>query len=89
MIAELISVRAASFSHLAMSLHLLRLRDTLYSTLPALKSTTYDPASVAVGAGSTLYSAVRGESEDPEAAARQAEVESEGELSCIELKNGS
>lgn len=66
-----------------MSLHLLRLRDTLYSTLPALNSSTYDPTSVAVAAGSTLYSAVRGESEDPEAAARQAEEESEGELGCV------
>lgn len=48
-----------------MSIHLLRLRDSLYLSLPALSpSASYDPSSVSIGTGTTIYSAVRGEQAD-------------------------
>ncbi len=59
-----------------MSIHLLRLRDTLYSSLPSSSPTaSYDPASISIGTGTTIYSTVRGD--QPELAAA---VEAESKL---------
>ena len=43
--------------------HLLKVRDVLFSNLPTLASTacTYDPTSVAIAPGMSLFSKVRGE----------------------------
>lgn len=64
----------ASFSPIASSLHLVRFRDTLYASLPTLSSNaSYDPTSIAIGAGATLYTAVRGEAPVTEAAAEETD----------------
>lgn len=56
-----------------MSLHLLRIRDTLYTSLPALVSgAVYDPNSLHVSAGGSLYLDVRGK-EVPEGEAGSVE----------------
>lgn len=43
--------------------HLLKVRDVLFANLPTLASTpcTYDPTSMAIAPGVSLYSKVRGE----------------------------
>jgi len=43
--------------------HVLKVRDVLFSNLPTLASTTctYDPTSLAIAPGISLYSKVRGE----------------------------
>jgi hypothetical protein len=67
----------ASFSPIAMSQHLLRLRDNIYSNVSTIgTNATYDPSSVAISAGATLYASIRGvnkspiESEVPECASK-------------------
>ena len=70
---------AASYSPLATSLHLLRFRDTLFSSLPNQSANaSYDPASLAISSGATLYTAIRGDS--PEAATSE---EAEGASSIL------
>lgn len=45
-----------------MNMHILRVRDTLYSSVPYVAASIgYDPTSIAIGAGSTLYGSVRGD----------------------------
>lgn len=52
----------ASYSPLAMSTHLLRVRDTLFSNLAGIASSaTYDPTSLSISAGSTIFQQIRGE----------------------------
>ncbi|KAK4057736.1 Intracellular distribution of mitochondria [Microbotryomycetes sp. JL221] len=51
-----------AFSALAMNQHLIRVRDTLSSQLASLPSHgSYDPSSVAIAGGSTVFATVRGE----------------------------
>lgn len=58
-----------------MSLHLLRIRDTLYTSLPALvNGAVYDPNGLYVSAGGSLYLDVRGK-EVPEGEAGSVERE--------------
>lgn len=61
-----------------MNQHIIRVRDTLFSNLANVAAAnTYDPSSVAVGAGQTVYSIVRGE--PSEEAQAQAALEKERE----------
>ena len=65
-----------------MNQHLLRVRDTLSASLSTLPSSgTYDPTSLAIGAGSTVYATVRGEPSEEALAAQAAKEEEEGEPS--------
>jgi len=58
-----------------MSIHLLRLRDTLYSSLPSSSPTaSYDPSSISIGTGTSIYGTVRGDDSRP------AEPAAEGKL---------
>ncbi|KAI5475665.1 eukaryotic translation initiation factor 3 subunit CLU1/TIF31 [Pseudohyphozyma bogoriensis] len=69
-----LQVVPTSFAPLSISLHLLRVRDTLYSSLSLLSdSVSYDPSSIAIGAGASLYVDVCGK---PDVAA-SVEVEAE------------
>ncbi|GAA5840578.1 hypothetical protein JCM3766R1_000700 [Sporobolomyces carnicolor] len=58
-----LKVTFTAFSPLAMHQHLIKVRDVLFSNLPTLASTacTYDPTSMAIAPGVSLYSKVRGE----------------------------
>ncbi|GAA5923672.1 translation initiation factor 3 subunit CLU1 [Sporobolomyces koalae] len=58
-----LKVAFTAFTPLAMHQHLLKVRDVLFSNLPTLASTpcTYDPTSLAIAPGVSLYQKVRGE----------------------------
>jgi hypothetical protein len=61
-----------------MSLHLIRLRDTLYLNLPAVSNrASYDPTSIAIGSGSTVYASVRGDTPVVEVVEESADGESQ------------
>jgi len=66
--------------------HVLKVRDVLFSNLPTLASTTctYDPTSLAIAPGISLYSKVRGEQPaTPESNAGNEDEADEGELLSI------
>ncbi|SGY95264.1 BQ5605_C036g11483 [Microbotryum silenes-dioicae] len=67
------------YTALAMNTHLLRLRNILFSDLTQLSSNaSYDPTSLAIGAGQTIYRDVRGQApDDVLAAAAAASVHAE------------
>ncbi|KPV77917.1 uncharacterized protein RHOBADRAFT_50445 [Rhodotorula graminis WP1] len=56
------------FAAATMHTHLLKVRDTLFSSLPPFASTSsaYDPTAFAISSGSTLYASVCGETDKPE-----------------------
>ncbi|GAA5933681.1 hypothetical protein JCM1841_005504 [Sporobolomyces salmonicolor] len=71
-----LKVTFTAFSPITMHHHLLKVRDVLFSNLPTLAATTstYDPTTLAIGAGASLYSSVRGEQVTaPEAQVSQPE----------------
>lgn len=62
-----------------MNQHLIRVRDTLFANLSTLPSTgTYDPTSLSIAGGTTIYAAVRGEPSEEALAAQAAKEEEEG-----------
>ncbi|GAA6061986.1 hypothetical protein JCM10212_004264 [Sporobolomyces blumeae] len=67
-----------AFTPLSMHQHLLKVRDVLFSNLPTLAATsmTYDPTSLAIAPGTSLYASVRGEQASA-AAPAQAEDQEE------------
>lgn len=50
-----------------MHMHLLKVRDVLFSSLPPFASTasSYDPTAFSIGAGTSLYASVAGSVESP------------------------
>lgn len=68
--------------------HLLKVRDTLFSSLPPFASTSsaYDPTAFAISAGSTLYASVCGETdkaeEEPQQVAQGDKVVEDKGASC-------
>lgn len=70
-----------------MSLHLLRLRESLYSNLPALTTgSVYDPTSLAISPGGSVYLDVRGKK--PIVEEVEAENAEDG-MSCFDSEKGS
>ncbi|GAA6053553.1 hypothetical protein JCM3770_005191 [Rhodotorula araucariae] len=67
------------FAAATMHQHLLRVRDTLFSSLPPFASTSaaYDPTAFAIAAGSSLYASVCGEQEQVDEEAQVAQPEKE------------
>ncbi|GAA5981119.1 hypothetical protein JCM10908_003992 [Rhodotorula pacifica] len=60
-----LKVTLTPFSAASMHMHLLKVRDVLFSTLPPFASTTssYDPTTFAIGAGTSLYASISGSAE--------------------------
>ncbi|GAA5956329.1 hypothetical protein JCM3765_005630 [Sporobolomyces pararoseus] len=80
-----LKVAFTTFSPLTMHQHLLKVRDVLFSNLPTLASTpcTYDPTSIAIAPGMSLFSKVRGEQTSaPEPAAAPVEPVEEEKASA-------
>ncbi|KAK4706107.1 protein TIF31, partial [Phenoliferia sp. Uapishka_3] len=77
-----LKVVLTSFSPLATSLHLLRFRDTLFGSLPSQSANaSYDPASIGISSGATLYTSVRGAAPAGDVAAPEEEAEVKGKKS--------
>ncbi|BGP04233.1 Clustered mitochondria [Rhodotorula toruloides] len=75
-----LKVTFTPYSSASMHQHILKVRDVLFSNLPPFASTptNYDPTSLAIGAGSTLYASVCGKNEvEQEKAVSQEEEQDE------------
>ncbi|KAL8280766.1 hypothetical protein RQP46_006770 [Phenoliferia psychrophenolica] len=85
-----LKVVLTSYSPLATSLHLLRFRDTLFGSLPNQNANaSYDPTSLAINSGSTLYTTVRGGSPAGEAAAEEASEDAKSKKSKAAKKDAA
>ncbi|GAA6025906.1 hypothetical protein JCM11491_003623 [Sporobolomyces phaffii] len=84
-----LKVAFTAFSPLAMHQHILKVRDVLFSNLPTLASSpcTYDPTSMSIAPGISLFSKVRGE-QAPTVEASAPSVESVEEEKPVNGKGG-
>lgn len=73
----------AAYTNTSLHLHLLKVRDVLFSSLPPLASSpsSYDPSAFAIASGTSLYASVAGE----EQAASMETSEEEGAFSSSSL----